>query len=107
MTKRLRAPNAKPGELKMQWGKLPGDCPDMCFAWGDGCSKRDGNFLHYVLASARPTHNRDEHGRPMFDKSVLEQLDERGYDLTTLRFSIRKKPSNAKLTGLAPGKDEQ
>lgn len=36
--------------------------------------------------------NRDEHGNPMFDKSVLEQLDERGYDLTTLKFSIQKKP---------------
>lgn len=92
MTKRLRAPTAKPGELKMQWGKLPGDSPDMCFAWGDGCSKRDGNFIYYVLACQRPSTNRDEHGRMTFDKSVLDQLEERGYDLTTLRFSISKKP---------------
>jgi len=90
----MRKPKAKPGELKMQWGKPPGDCPDMWFVGGDGCDNRDVKFLHYVLASARPTMNKDDFGMPVFDKSVLEQLDERGYDLTTLRFSIMKKPAN-------------
>jgi len=28
----------------------------------------------------------------LFDKDVRDELERRGYDLTTLRFQIRKKP---------------
>lgn len=95
--KKFRAPRAKPGQLKMQWGQLPGDNPDMCFCWGDGCSKRDGNLLHYMLASKRQRvvygEEKDKNGGSpvVFDKSFLEELEARGYDLTTFKFSIQKK----------------
>lgn len=95
--RRWRAPTAAPGELVMRWGKLPNESPDMCMAWGEGCSKRDGALLHYMLGSKRM---RWRDGVPHFDPSFLEELETRGYDLTTLRFSVRKKQAhNAELTG--------
>jgi len=72
----------------MRWGKLPNEEPDMCTAWGAGLSKRDGALLHYMLASKRM---RWRDGVPTFEPSFLEELEARGYDLTTFRFSVRKK----------------
>jgi len=73
----------------MRWGKIPHDKPDMCLAWGDGCSKRDGALLHWLLASPRKDYQHDK--GVVFEPSFLEELEARGYDLTTLRFSVRKK----------------
>jgi hypothetical protein len=90
--KRYRVPKLKDGELRVYWGKEPHDYPDMMFAWqGDSSMKRDSNLLHYVMATQHP----DPHVQPIFSKmkpSLLEELDSRGYDLTTLKFSIMKKP---------------
>lgn len=95
-----RAPKAKPGELKMGYGKMPGDAPDLCFAWGDGCSKRDGNLMHYIFCGKRQRvtygNEKVEKGPVVFDPSFVEELEARGYDITTLRFSIMKKTVNAK-----------
>lgn len=74
----------------MQWGKMPRDTPDMCYAWGDGCSKRDSILLHNALACQKPDVFA-EHPFAKMLPSVLEELEARGYDLTTLRFSVRKK----------------
>ncbi len=89
--KRYRAPRAKTGELKAQWGKLPGDNPDVCYVWGDGSNKRDAHLLHNFLTEKRmrfPIGN--EPGRFAYADSFMEELKARGYDLTTLKFSIRK-----------------
>ena len=85
--KRWREPKAKDGELKAQWGKLQHDTPDLCYAWGDGCSRRDGHLLHNVL-----TGERFSPGLPVkSEKGLVAELEERGYDITTLKFSIQKK----------------
>lgn len=88
MSKRFRASQAKPGELKMQWGKLPGENPDICTVWGDGAggNGRDSNLLMDALCNPR-----NRYMSPEQDKSVIKRLEERGYDITTLRFSIQKK----------------
>lgn len=81
---------AAPGQLRMFYGRLPDDsAPDVCFAWGDGCSKRDGALLHWIIGSKRaPTvPGRD------WEPSLLDELKSRGYDLSTLEFSIRKSPT--------------
>ena len=89
--KRLRAPKLKDGELQVYWGKLPYDSPDIIYAWqGDSSMKRDSRLLHYHLSTKRP----DPFAKPLFSKmdpSLLEELESRGYDLTTLKFSIMKK----------------
>ena len=64
------------GELRMFYGRLPGERkPDVVYAWGDGSSKRDAALLREIIPS----------------DSVLRELCCRGYDLKTLEFRIRKK----------------
>jgi hypothetical protein len=85
--KRWRAPKAKPGELKVQWGKLPNEfCPDLTFSWGKGCHKADVNLLYYHLTGKRFWPGSYEH-----DPGLVEELEKRGYDITTLKFTIQKK----------------
>lgn len=88
--KRFRTPTAKPGELLVRYGKVPHDAPDVVIAWGDGVSKRDGAFLYYRLACGRPARLPD--GEP--ESSLIDELEARGYDITTLRFSIMKKQAD-------------
>ena len=47
--------------------------------------KRDGNLVCNVLASKR--HHPIE---PAWSDSLVEELSKRGYDTTTLKFSIKK-----------------
>jgi hypothetical protein len=95
--KRYRSPKVKPGELRAQWGKLDGNDPDLCYFWGEGIRKCDSHLLHNVLATPRLEHNWDappDSSRLMLTKygpSFLKELEERGYDLTTLKFYVRKK----------------
>ena len=90
--KRLRTPKLKDGELRMYWGKPSRhDNPDVVLAWqGDQLMKRDTNMLHYYMCSKRP----DPLAKPLYSvmqPSMLEELEARGYDITTLKFSIQKK----------------
>jgi hypothetical protein len=84
----------KPKTLKMRWCKARehgysrkwNAQGDVIYEWGDGCAKADGGLLHTVLACERPRA-----GLPLqWDKSLLDELQSRGYDLTTLKLSIRK-----------------
>jgi hypothetical protein len=88
--KKFRAPRAKDGELKLQWGKLRYDNPDICVVWGNGCHKADSRLIMHTFCSK----NADPHTMPIFSKmnpSLVEELEKRGYDITTLKFSIKKK----------------
>lgn len=90
--KRLRKPKLKDGELRMYWGRPDRwDSPDVVLAWqGDGMMKRDTHMLHSYMCSPLP----DPFAKPLFSKmlpSMIEELEVRGYDITTLKFSIMKK----------------
>lgn len=89
--KRFRRPKLKSGELRMYWGKLPHDNPDIVVEWqGEASMKRDSHFLFYALGHDKP----DINAKPLFSKmepSFFKELELRGYDLTTLKFSIMKK----------------
>ena len=97
--KRFRKPKLKDGQLLVYWGKLPHDEPDVIYSWqGDSSMKRDNALLCYHFGSRRP----DPIAKPMYSKmdpSLLEELERRGYDITTLRFSIMKKTANVEVTG--------
>lgn len=97
--KRLRKPKLKDGELRVYWGRSQGDNPDVVFAWqGEPSMKRDSLLLYYHMGIQRP----DPNGYPLYSKmrpSLLKDLEARGYDITTLRFSIMKKSANTTLTG--------
>ena len=90
--KRLRKPKLKDGELRIYWGREPHDEPDVMYAWqGDYTMKHDSKLLHYAIGARHP----DPFAEPIFSKmnpSLIEELIERGYDITTLKFSIMKRP---------------
>lgn len=83
-----RRVKAKPGELKAQWGYTRDEGENIYFAWGEGCHKADGGMLSHVLEGERPILLA---GGLKFQQSLRKELEERGYDITTLKFSILKK----------------
>jgi hypothetical protein len=92
MGKRYRSATAKPGEIKIAYGRASRhDDPDLCVAWGaGGAAKPDARtamnaFTEKRLAYAFPSMQIEE--RP----SLIEELEARGYDIETLRFSIQRK----------------
>lgn len=80
-----------PGELVMMWGYADGEGPDIAYYGGDGVSRTDQRLLHSVLSSPRMVPDIKSPRQFAFDNSLIDELQARGYDLTTLRFSIRKK----------------
>lgn len=90
MPKRYRAPVAKPGQLLVKYGQEHGD-QDLYFCHGgDGASKRDANLL--ILAFSRDLGN---------GKSLRQELEARGYDITTLRLSVMHKSATVDPTAQA------
>lgn len=95
--KRYRRPKIKDGELRAQWGRVDGNEPDLCYYWGPGISKCDSHLLHNTLSGKECSTNWDAPlGSPRilwtkYGNSFIKELEERGYDLTTLRFYVRKK----------------
>jgi hypothetical protein len=86
-----RRQKARPGELRLTFGRIEGEPADGIAAWGEGCSRRDGALLlHYV----NPPPTREA-------RSLLSELAARGYDLSTLVFSVMKKPDLARACGTA------
>jgi len=75
----------KRARLKMVWGKIDKHTdPDLIASNGPGTSKADRNLLLSVVCMPRWC-GRDP------QPSFMDELAARGYDLTTLRFSIDKK----------------
>jgi hypothetical protein len=95
--KRLRKPKLKDGELQMYWGRPdPHDSPDVVLAWqGDRRMKADTALLHMIICSKRPKIAFGKLDWNVMEPSLIEELQARGYDITTLKFSIIKKPVNA------------
>ncbi len=79
-------PRAREGQIKAQWGKLADCDPDIVLAWGDGASKSDAHLLHNLISSPRFIPFSNE-----WEKSFVKELEERGYDITTLKISVEKK----------------
>lgn len=85
---RLRKPKIKDNTLELYWGRpYKNEPPEVMGQWGEGCSKRDLYLLFHCLLQDIP-----ELGS-MFGTgpSLVKQLEDRGYDVSTLKFSISKK----------------
>lgn len=79
--KRIRVPKAKPGQIIAFWNE---EEKDFGWAWGaGGANKADGNLIGYYLFMHQSYIN--------YDKTLVKELEDRGYDMTTLKFSIQKK----------------
>lgn len=91
---RLSTPKAKPGELMARWGREDRySGPDVVFAWGDGVPSCDARLVNTVLCNDRfyPAGMDKPLGTYRTEQSFVAELEARGYDIATLRFSIRKK----------------
>lgn len=69
---------AKPGELKATWSKSLDDI--ILDYGGQGVGKSDGSWLNSWLSSHKG-----------FDDTFMNELEARGFDIQTLKISIRKK----------------
>lgn len=78
--RRHRVVTAHPGELRVAFGRADDASLDIQYAWGGkGASKPD----------ARCVSNAFEGSIIHDGKTLREVLVERGYDITTLKFSIQ------------------
>lgn len=73
---------AKPGEFKITWGSVDrGDPPSLMYIHGGaGASRPDGHMLSYIFEGVK-----NECGR-----TLAQDLVYRGYDISTLKFSIKQ-----------------
>lgn len=87
----MRKPTVRAGELHVYYGRLDRyESPDVIYSSGGGVPRCDRSLLHHVIGSERMTLDL-ERGGHKFGPSLLDELEKRGYDLSTLRFSIKKK----------------
>tara|TARA_R110000868_G_C10532190_1_gene734128 strand:- start:17 stop:334 length:318 start_codon:yes stop_codon:yes gene_type:complete len=88
-----RHPKVKPGQLIAYYGKLDGSL-DIIYNWGGGgATKCDSHLVHNMFSGLE--HRKYGAIRCEHD-GYLKELEARGYDLTTLKFSIQRKPEAAK-----------
>ena len=80
MDKRVRTPKAKPGQLLACWGRPgSGQDPDLVYAWGGkGADKSDSRVVMSALEELKTSSG----------LGLRAELESRGYDITTLKFSI-------------------
>jgi hypothetical protein len=99
MTKRFRTPTAKPGEVKIAYGRADRyDNPDLCVAWGSGTDmKCTGRLVMNALTekTLRPKFPGPGHE---YRPSLIDELEARGFDIETLRFTISKKATLPKAS---------
>lgn len=84
--KRFRKLKAKPGELTAGYGRDEYGYVDLGFAWGEGIDSADASLLQWTFTRSYKSELDGE-----TEPGLLTQLRQRGYDLTTLKFSIQKK----------------
>ena len=92
----LKVPKPIDNTLVVRWGRSPDDdSEDICYTWGNGTKKCDTALLHFMFSQG--------HYSPIkktFGKNLFEELELRGYDLTTFKFTIKKKPDNSPCSNL-------
>ena len=81
---RYRRPKVHEGQIKMQMWKHYGEV-DMCIFYGDNIPKCDRSLILNSIFSEKLDW------KQKLIPSLVVELDTRGYDLDTLRFSIEKK----------------
>jgi len=79
--KRYYIPNPKPNELSICYGRERRGCnPDVLYCnGGDGATSSDAHLLSHFIEGVTYFENRN----------LRQELEHRGYDITTIRFSIK------------------
>lgn len=79
-----REKRIKPGVLAAYYAKLRYDDPDVVIHNEAPAGRADAHYLHSILNTSTYNYKGEE------QLSIMEELQVRGYDITTLNFSIRK-----------------
>ena len=92
-TRRFRITPAKPGQLKVQWGKSDGFGMALLYLWGGyGASKSDVRMLSDAIERPQIERDYSQGGmlRPAIKEvpSLAQELEARGYDLSTLKITV-------------------
>lgn len=88
--KRWRTPSAKPGELKVAFGQEHGELDLYYCHGGGGAGRADSRLLSIAFESTDIIDG----------KNLRQELQDRGYDITTLKFSIQQKAVPAQPSGV-------
>lgn len=93
--RRYRTPVAKRGEIKIVWGKADRyDRPDLCVAWGEGIDMKCTARLIMHAITEKTLHAKFPGPGHEYRPSLVDELEARGFDITTLRISIMRKPQS-------------
>jgi hypothetical protein len=91
MSKNIGTPRPpKEGAIKFQYGRHEGDY-DYLVLYGDGVPRCDRALIMNHMCSKNISLDWSDGGKPVFDDSLVDELEKRGYDTKTLRFYIEKK----------------
>lgn len=80
---RGRMPSPKSGQIQVAWATPKGEKPGLQFCYrGDHNLVRSSNLVmhHFNIA------------KTLFDNGFIEELQSRGFDMSTFRFSIEMLP---------------
>ena len=92
MAKRVRVPDPKADTLIATWGRSDSyAAPSIVYVYPDRDGKCDSRVLCDAFESKQYSPNPEKFGSFKLTPSLAEELDARGWDLTTLRFSIKRK----------------
>jgi hypothetical protein len=81
-------PPKKDGAIKFQYGRHEGDL-DFIVLYGNDVPRCDRALVMHLFASKTMNYNY-ESNRPTFDDSFIDELKKRGYDTSTIKFSIER-----------------
>lgn len=95
MGKRIGTPRPpkKDGAIKFQYGRLDGDL-DFLILYGNDVPRCDRALVMQQFTSIQCRHDHSNN-KARFDPSFIDELDKRGYDTKTIKFSIERKEDNA------------
>jgi hypothetical protein len=79
----------KEGIIKAQFGENKGE-QDFFVLYGDGVPSCDRALIFHAFGAKTMSYDYSEQ-KPRFEPSLLTELEQRGYDLSTFNFSVCKK----------------
>ncbi|MFG6083752.1 hypothetical protein ACEUZ9_005477 [Paracoccus litorisediminis] len=89
--KRIRTPMVKPDQITVAWGRADRhSLPSLVYVYPDRAGKGDSRVLMEALEGDRFRPSFERFGSLDREPSMVAELEKRGYDITTLRLTIRR-----------------
>ena len=90
--KRVRTPTPKENTLTVSWGRTdPFAAPSLVYTYPNRSIKCDARVAMDALEGPRDGYTFEDFGKLKEKPSFIQELEERGYDISTLKFTIQKK----------------